>query len=363
MRGIPGRISLDWVAGWRGIRSDHLETNEKAEISLGFRTVKASMTDGALATVNKRFSALGASLQAEPIALAMDQTSRTSWESVITPHVDNVPFSMAGQGQQAAIKISLAMKRHSAKVKIVMIEEPENHLSHTSLSTLLERVEKLATDDQQLFVSTHSTYVLNRLGLNALHLLSRNLASKITELAPSTVRYFQRLPGYDTLRLVLARKVVLVEGPSDEIIFERVFYDLYGVTPMAAGVDVISMRGLALARCLELCAAVDKPVAVMRDNDGVEPAELRVTVMKWLDGKKRELFIGKVSDGHTLEPQLITANGEDHLREVLGITDRADLVTWMTREKTEGALLIAESDKALKAPAYMREAAGFIQNA
>lgn len=347
----------------RQILSDHLETTEKAEISLGFRTVKASMTEGALATVNTRFSTLGASLLAEPMALAMDQTSRTSWESVITPHVDNVPFSMAGQGQQAAIKISLAMKRHSAKVKIVMIEEPENHLSHTSLSTLLDRVEKLASDDQQLFVSTHSTYVLNRLGLNSLHLLNRNHASKITALDPGTVRYFQRLPGYDTLRLVLAKKVVLVEGPSDEIIFERVFNDAHRLKPMAAGVDVISMRGLALARCLELCAAVDKPVAVMRDNDGIKPAELRVPVAKWLDGKKRELFIGEVSDGRTLEPQLITANGEPHLRDVLGITPKADLVTWMTREKTGGALLIAESPKALTAPNYMKEAAEFIQNA
>ena len=293
----------------------------------------------------------------------MDQTSRTSWESVITPHVDNVPFSMAGQGQQAAIKISLAMKRHSAKVKIVMIEEPENHLSHTSLSTLLDRVEKLASDDQQLFVSTHSTYVLNRLGLNSLHLLNRNHTSKITALDLGTVRYFQRLPGYDTLRLVLAKKVVLVEGPSDEIIFERVFNDAHRLKPMAAGVDVISMRGLALARCLELCAAVDKPVAVMRDNDGIKPADLRVPVAKWLDGKKRELFIGEVSDGRTLEPQLITANGEPHLRDVLGITPKADLVTWMTREKTEGALLIAESPKALTAPNYMKEAAEFIQNA
>jgi predicted ATP-dependent endonuclease of OLD family len=161
----------------------------------------------------------------------------------------------------------------------------------------------------------------------------------------------------------LAKKVVLVEGPSDEIIFERVFNDVHRLTPMVAGVDVISMRGLALARCLELCAAVDKPVAVMRDNDGIEPADLRVPVEKWLDGKKRELFIGKVSDGRTLEPQMITANGEAHLRDVLGITPKADLVTWMTREKTEGALLIAESPKALTAPNYMKEAAEFIQNA
>lgn len=346
----------------RQIMSDHLEAPEKAAISLDYRNVKASMTD-ALTEVNERLAGLDAALQAEEMALAMDQTSRTSWESVVTPYVDAVPFAMAGQGQQAAIKISLAMKRHSTKAKIVMIEEPENHLSHTSLTTLLHRIESLATDEQQLFITTHSTYVLNRLGLSALHLLHKDNISKVTELDPSTVKYFQRLPGYDTLRLVLANKVVLVEGPSDEIIFERVFKDRYKRSPMAAGIDVISMRGLTLARSLELCAAVDKPVAVMRDNDGIEPKELREPVERWLNGKSRELFIGAVADGKTLEPQLITFNGEARMRAILEITEAANLLTWMLREKTEGALRIARSKQEFSPPGYVTEAAEFIYNA
>lgn len=346
----------------RQILSDHLESSEKAAISLEYRNVKASMTD-TLEKVNGHLATLDASLQSEPMALAMDQTSRTSWESAVTPHVDLVPFAMAGQGQQAAIKISLAMKRNSDIAKIIMIEEPENHLSHTSMTKLLARIEALATDEQQLFISTHSAYVLNRLGLDALHLLHRNRVSKISELPPSTVRYFQRLPGYDTLRMVLAKKVVLVEGPSDEIIFERVFTDLYQSAPMAFGVDVISMRGLALARCLELCAAINKPVAVMRDNDGIDPIKLREPINLLLDEKSRELFIGDIEDGQTLEPQLIRSNGEAHLRVVLGITDAADLRTWMQREKTEGALRIASSKELIKAPRYMADAARFIKDA
>lgn len=359
-RTVKNSASVDYHL--RQILSDNLESSEKAAISLGFRKVKADMTERALAPVNVRLSSLEASLKNELMALAMDQTTRTSWENVVTPHVDDLPFSMAGQGQQAAIKISLAMKRHSEKVKVVMIEEPENHLSHTSLTTLLERIQSLATDEQQLFISTHSAYVINRLGLDALHLLNRNKLSKITALSPDTVSYFQRLPGYDTLRLVLAKKVVLVEGPSDEIIFERVYFDLFGIYPMGNGIDVISMRGLALARCLELCAAINKPVAIMRDNDGEEPAILRLSVEKWLDGKNSELFVGPIVDGRTLEPQLIKANGEESLRGILDVTDAAKLETWMTREKTEGALRIAKSNKALIPPEYMKAAAEFIHN-
>jgi len=344
----------------RQILGGHLEASEKAAISLAFRKVKADMTAGPLAGVNKRLGELEASLHNQPMALAMDQTARTSWEESVSPHVDDVPFSMAGQGQQASIKISLAMKRHSEQASIVMIEEPENHLSHTSLSTLLSRIESLAGEQQQLFISTHSTYVLNRLGLDQLLLINRGVASSITQLSKETVSYFQRLPGYDTLRMVLADKVVLVEGPSDEIVFERFFKDKHGKTPMACGIDVLSMRGLALGRCLELCAAIDKKVAVLRDNDGIDPADLREGVKQWLVPDKRELFIGAVSSGTTLEPQLESHNGAVLLREVLGLTPAADLQTWMHREKTEGALRIASSDKTLTPPAYMAEAVKFI---
>jgi ABC-type cobalamin/Fe3+-siderophores transport system ATPase subunit len=343
----------------RQILGDQLEPAERAAVSLEYRKVKALMSNTALSGINTRMSSVHATLHSQPIALAMDQTSRTSWEGVVTPYVDNVPFSMSGQGQQSAIKISLAMNRHAGRAKFVMIEEPENHLTHTSLVTLLARIESLAGEKQQLFVTTHSSFVLNRLGLDHLVLMGNNAAAKLAELHPDTVSYFKRLPGYDTLRIVLANKIVLVEGPSDEIVFERIFFDMYGKRPMACGIDVLSMRGLSLARGLALCAALHKPVAALRDNDGCDPAGLRESVAEWLMPGEREVFIGEVAHGKTLEPQLIHHSGEVLLRDILGITNAADLLTWMTREKTETALRIGEAAKRIVPPAYMLAAAKF----
>ena len=344
----------------RQILGDQLEPAERAEISLEYRKVKAQMSGTTLSAVNTSMSSVHATLHGKPIALAMDQTARTSWEGVVTPYVDNVPFAMSGQGQQSAIKISLAMNRHAGRAKFVMIEEPENHLTHTSLVTLLARIESLAGAQQQLFVTTHSSFVLNRLGLNALVLMGNDAAVKLTELPPDTVSYFKKLPGYHTLRIALASKIVLVEGPSDEIVIERIFIDLYGKRPMECGIDVFSMGGLSLARGLALCAAMNKPVAALRDNDGGDPTELRDAVSQWLKAGEREVFIGEVVHGETLEPQLIHHNGEVLLREILGVTDAAKLLTWMTREKTEAALRIGEAGKKIVPPAYMLAAAQFI---
>lgn len=343
----------------RQILGDQLQPAERAQISLEYRRVKASMSDTSLTAINTRISSMHATLHSRPIALAMDQSARTSWEGVVTPHVDDVPFNMSGQGQQSAIKISLAMSRHSGRAKFVTVEEPENHLTHTSLVTLLSRIESLAGDQQQLFISTHSSFVLNRLGLDTLILMGNDIATELSALDPDTVEYFKKLPGYDTLRIVLANKIVLVEGPSDEIVFERIFQDIYKKRPMECGIDVLSMRGLSLARGLELCAALNKPVTALRDNDGVNPDELRQSVDAWLKKGERELFIGEVSCGETLEPQLLHHNGEAHLREILGISNRADLLTWMTREKTESALRISSSSKKIVPPLYMLEAVKF----
>jgi predicted ATP-dependent endonuclease of OLD family len=33
-----------------------------------------------------------------------------------------------------------------------------------------------------------------------------------------------KLPGYDTLRLILCNKAILVEGPSDELIVQKAYF-------------------------------------------------------------------------------------------------------------------------------------------
>ena len=344
----------------RNILNDGLQPAERAAISIAYRKSKASMSESALKSVNERMVEMHASLHEQPIVLAMDQSARTSWEGAVTPYVKNVPFSMSGQGQQAAIKIALAMNRHSDHANYVMVEEPENHLSHTSLTTLISRIESIAGDNQQIFVATHSSFVVNRLGLDSLHLLGGAQPRRLSDLSPDTVAYFQKLPGYDTLRMVLAKKVVLVEGPSDEIIFERIFRDKYEQRPMELGIDVISMRGLSLSRCLELCAALDKTVAAVRDNDGIEPDVLTDPLQTWLAAGRRNIFIGTPSHGSTLEPQLIHYNGETALRRILGIRDCANLETWMGREKTEAAIRIAGAQTPITPPEYLIEAAIFI---
>jgi putative ATP-dependent endonuclease of the OLD family len=340
----------------RELLSKHLNEKERARISLVHRKSKQEITEKTLADINARIAASSAVLHDRPLGLQMDQSARTSWETGVVPQVDDIPFAMAGQGQQAAIKVALAMNRSAGVCSYVLIEEPENHLSHTSLTRLINRIEGLTTEDQQVFITTHSSYVLNRLGLDRLILLHDGRTSKLTQLGDGTVAYFRKLAGYDTLRLVLAEKVALVEGPSDAIVLQRAFMDATGMQPVDAGVDIISMDGLTFKRALEVCACLDRQAIGLQDNDSKAIAEVRQSVAHLLATGKRELFVSDPANGPTLEPQIIAVNEETALRRVLRLTPAATLATWMHNNKTEAALRILDAKETIYFPEYINRA-------
>jgi predicted ATP-dependent endonuclease of OLD family len=347
----------------RQLLRDRLSPEARASVSVAYRAVKETMSRDHLADVNAELDDLGGPLDGHQLSLAMDQSSRSAWDLSVVPHVADLPFAMAGLGQQVMIKLALAMNRNSETARVVTIEEPENHLSHTSLNRLVSTISTLRGDNQQILMSTHSSYVLNRLGLDALRLVSDSGVRTFHDISAETVAYFRKLPGYDTLRLVLADRIVLVEGPSDEIVFERFYRDMYGKRPIEDGIDVLSMRGLSLKRCLELASELDKRCAALRDNDGHSVDDLRADLGTYLDSARRQVFIGSPDLGKTLEPQIQAVNEDAVLRRVLGITDRASVSTWMSNNKTEAAIHIADTPESLVAPKYIADAVKFIHDA
>jgi putative ATP-dependent endonuclease of the OLD family len=339
----------------RQILSSFLDEKERAGIAVAHRKARHQMTIDALASVNEQIAQGSTDLHDKVIGLAMDQSARASWETGVVPQVSGIPFAMIGQGQQAAIKVALAMRRRAQSAHFVLIEEPETHLSYSGLRRLISRIEALAGNEQQVFTTTHSSYVLNRLGLDNLQLLGSAGAARLTDLSADTVAYFKHLSGYDTLRLVLADGLVLVEGPSDEMIFERAFWDVTGTTTAQAGIDVVSMGGITFARALELCAKLDRPVIALQDNDGTKPADILEGLAEFLSDDRR-MCVGDPALGHTLEPQLIAANGLETLRRILNLRSQDNPVTWMPNHKTETALRILESEQRIIYPPYILDA-------
>ena len=78
----------------------------------------------------------------------------------------------------------------------------------------------------------------NKLGLEHLLLLNNQKVSRLSELSKETFTFFKKLPGYQTLRLLLRRKAVLVEGDSDELIFQKAYKEVHdGHLPIEDDID------------------------------------------------------------------------------------------------------------------------------
>jgi len=335
----------------------HLETAERVELSRSYRSLRETFADiDAIGGINTKLAASQGALSDRRLSLSIDVSPRAAWERTLVPHLDDLPFQFVGKGEQNSLKIMLALAKKADASHVILVEEPENHLSFSSLNMIMDKIARACTG-KQVLVTTHSSFVLNKLGLGNLILLTPAGGMRITDLPPDTVDYFMKLPGFDTLRMVLARRVILVEGPSDELVVQRAYRDAHdGRLPLQDGVDVMSMDGLSARRFLDVAVQLEKPVMVVNDNDGDE-ATIRARYQAYKECSFIRICIGKGSP-ETLEPQLLAANDRHTLNQVLGKNYDTDdkLLAYMKREKTTCALAIFESAQSITMPEYIRDA-------
>lgn len=339
----------------RQLVEERLDPKIRNKVSVEHRKMRASLGDSLMSTLNEALKMDSTSISSVKLGIQVDQSRSTSWANTLVPEIDRIPFAQAGKGTQAIVKTILSMGCTSTSSNYLLIEEPENHLSHTRLRELLSYIEKERAE-RQVFITTHSSYVLNRLGLDQLILLHNGELHGFRGLSDKTSEYFKRLSGFDTLRLVLADKIVLVEGPSDEIMFNRFFSDHYDREPLDCGVDVMSIGGVSFRRGFELASLLKRPLIALRDNDDKDPSHWKDQLQRFIKTGERDLFIGEPEYGRTLEYQICRFNDENVLREVLELKADQRPLEWMLNNKTDAALKIADSQHNLTPPKYMKDA-------
>lgn len=351
---------------------DFLDTPDVIGIAQAYRRMKEKFsTDTAIASVNAKIQQ-AAQVSKKAITLSADLPSKSDWEDSLVACVEDVPFHYIGKGEQSMIKTKLALYHKRARdAAVILLEEPENHLTHANLNNLLEDI-KLANSDRQVIVSTHSSFVANKLGLDSLILLNDSSNVRFASLRPATKEFFEKIAGYDTLRLILAGRVILVEGSSDELVVQKAYALRHdGRLPIQDGIDVISV-GTSFLRFLEIADHIGKPVAVVTDNDG-DPAALQTKYAEYLGDRAKPYikicFDRRVDDGtlsiggkpfnyNTIEPKLLSANGLDVMNKILGTSfvDPDKMHVYMRANKTECALRIFKTQEPVVFPSYIVDA-------
>lgn len=349
-----------------------LSPEEIVSVSQSHRKMKEHfMTDAPIKAINKKIS-VASKISEKEVSISVELSSKNAWESGLTTYLDDIPFHFIGRGEQSIVKTNLALAHNKAQgANVILIEEPENHLSHTKLNQLIKTV-KDSCENKQIIVTTHSSFVANKLGLGDLILLSNKKTLKLNELSAGTKSFFEKIAGYDTLRLMLCDKAILVEGDSDELVVQKAYQvQNKGRLPIEDSIEVISV-GVSFPRFLEIADKLIKTVCVVTDNDG-DVAAIKKKYDSYLGKNKKEnikicydefedegkLKIGKKDFNYnTLEPKLLKANSLEVLNKVLGVTYAQidDLHRYMRNNKTDCALRVFETEVPINYPQYILDA-------
>ncbi len=356
------------------IIKEKLDESERVAISQAHRQMKETfMNTQSVQDINTKIDQ-DADITDKEVKISVDLATQNAWETSLMTYLNDIPFHYIGKGEQSIVKTNLAMSYSKPpEANLILLEEPENHLSHSKLNELINRIEG-NLGNKQIIISTHSSFVANKLNLGGLIFLNKPNVTSLHDLPSDTQTFFSKLAGYDTLRFILCKKAILVEGGSDELIVQKAYMqENGGRLPIQDGIDVISV-GTSFLRFLQIAEKIAKKVVVMTDNDGNVDA-INSKYADYLGANAKEnikiCFDAVVSTGgvvgfnyNTLEPSLLRVNGLGVLNHILGKNyDTEDkLLKFMENNKTDCALQIFQTDQEITFPQYILDAIDAIED-
>ena len=289
--------------------------------------------------------------------------SENSFRDSISAVKNGVDIKNLGQGEKVLLGVENAYSHLKETVKILLIEEPENHLSFQNLQKLVNMLS--SNTGVQVFIGTHSNMIASRLGVDNLHFLDNGQISKLEGLNRDTIRFFQKSTNQNLLNFSLGKKIILVEGNAEYILMEKFFEMIHSKKPEDLNVSIISVDGLSFERYLEIAACfVDKKVVVITDNDSDYAGNVQSKYSSYQQFQNIKVSSDLDNDNQTFEICIYKNNKA--LLDSSGLTKSKDLQGYMLREKSEFALRLLEHletdniSKKFIIPNYIKEAIEWI---
>ncbi|MDU5149802.1 MAG: AAA family ATPase [Anaerococcus prevotii] len=268
---------------------------------------------------------------------------------------DSIALNNRGTGEQVLIKTDFALEKAGENIDVILFEEPENHLSHTNLKKLISNIENKQTG--QIFVTTHSSLISTGLDLFNLIILSHkknDVPLYLKTLNKDTSNYFLKAPPAGILEFILSSKVILVEGPSEYILFDRFYKYITGRHLNEDRIYVLAIRGLSFKRYLDIAKITGSRVAVITDNDS-DYEQKCIKKYENYNYDNIEIFFENDNDKPTFEYYIYDKN-----RSLCETKFGVNALDHMLKNKTNSALMLAESEN-ITTPKYIERAINWIR--
>ncbi|MGD0812524.1 MAG: AAA family ATPase [Verrucomicrobiota bacterium] len=336
----------------KSIYSSNATVMEQNKNEYLYRKSKTEFKDKALAELNQKL---------DSYKFGVRTNSKSNLETDLIISENNLPIESKGKGRQCFIKTEFALRKEQ-DLDVMLLEEPENHLSHTNMKKLIDRIS--ASEKKQLFIATHNSLICTRLDLRKAILMNSLVAKPafLKDLPEDTAKFFIKAPDNNVLEFVLSSKVILVEGDAEFILFDALYKKQPGNSTLETdGVHVISVGGTSFKRYLGLAKLLGIKTAVVRDNDSDFEKNCVKAYADYVS-ERIQVFSDKDPVKRTFEICFYDANKAacDELfqpgRVKLSVQD------YMLNNKADAAFeLLDKKEAVLVAPAYIQEAIAWIK--
>lgn len=196
---------------------------------------------------------------------------------------DGKEISVEKKGDGTKRRISLALLEYKAECeelsdsKLYILDEPDTHLHVKAQLELLSVLKELSNKGCQVIITTHSPFLINAIKPKQIRLLfqpNSNLTKlKYLKDEPETSDKILRLLGIENIYLYFAKKIVLVEGETEEAFLPRIYEKIYNNSLNSDLIKIINTRGInnipGFSKAL-LELVDENSIYIIKDNDASE---------------------------------------------------------------------------------------------
>lgn len=204
------------------------------------------------------------------------------------------------KGDGTKRRITMALLDYKAEVEsskenegsIFLLDEPDTHLHVKAQKELMDIIQKFNKTGKQVIIATHSPFIINFCKPQQIRLLTNrdNTSSVKFIKKDEQIDELLRNIGIENIYLFFARKILLVEGQTEEKFIPIIFERLFGLKLYSNLVKIINVTGVTnvpgFARAL--LELVDKnDIFILVDNDIQEET---IKLMNQLDLNEENIF-------------------------------------------------------------------------
>ncbi len=176
-----------------------------------------------------------------------------------------------------AAEFLLLQKENYTGLRLALIEEIEAHLHPQAQLKLIEYLQHLSKNENiQLIITTHSPNLASKIFLENIILLKDNRTYGLgkTKLKRDDYRFLQRFLDVTKANMFFANGIIMVEGPSEEILIP-ILAKKIGRPLTKYGVSIVNVRGEAFLRYSRIYhvdngedeETIGLPVAIVTDDE------------------------------------------------------------------------------------------------